>query len=1113
MRYDRYILVAFFRFLLLLPAIAFSQTEQGTPFIRNYPPTEYGESSGNWAIAQDQRGIMYFGNANSVLEYDGNKWRPISVSNNSVVRSIAIDSSGIVYIGAVGEFGYLSPNEKGFMTYHSLVDKLPKEEQDFADVWKTYATPDGVYFQTFTKLIRIKNNTVKIWKPENAFHFSFFVRNRFYINERGQGLKELINDKLRLVKSGSAFSGQRIYSMLPYPGESILMATREQGLYLMKLKPEAKDSVITHLNTTANNHLINDQVYGGVSLKNGKFAFATLLNGVIITDLQGNVAQILNKKNGLQDDIVKYVALDNQNDLWVALGKGISHIEISSPLTSINDAQGLNGFIEDIIKFKGRLYVATSLGVFTSVNDRFIQVEGIKAQTWSLRKFITQKDTVLLASSEAGIFEIKNTTAYLVYEGFGFVLHQWKKHPERLFIGMGDGFSSIRYENKAWHEEDYLKGIDVKVQSIAEDQKGDLWLGTAINGLIKITFNSGKLTKDSLITTWNSVYKLQTFDTTNGLPDMVNIIPYNFKDKFIFATNFGIYEFNERSSAFFRSPILKDEIGDAQVYRFAPQNKTSFWMFTIKPNKVKETGIAHLNSNGSYNWYTQPFLKISDWEIHTIYPDENGITWLGAPDGLLRYDAMVKKDFNVPFYTHIRLLQTGKDSLFGGNFYKKENDLAIPVTTQEDFLKRTLSYASNSLTFYYSATNYSDNKNNTFSYFLEGHETEWSAWSKKTEKEYTDLKEGSYVFHVKAKSIYGAESIESTYAFTILPPWYRTIWAYIVYVIAFIGFVYLIIRISVRRLVKAKNQLEKIVKERTAEVVEQKHLIEEKHKEITDSINYAERIQRSFLATKELLDENLKDHFVFFQPKDVVSGDFYWATKVSGSTFQVQGSEKTTSNQKPETDTFILVTADSTGHGVPGSIMSILNISSLESTVKEGFSEPAEILNHTRAKIIERLKKDGSAEGGKDGMDASLISFDFKNNTLSYAAANNPVWIVRSLSPFEGGARRAGDVELIELAPDKMPVGKHDKDSIPFTQHTIELQKGDVVYALTDGFPDQFGGPKGKKFMYKNLKELLVSIAPKPMEEQKETLKAAFNNWKGTLEQVDDVCLIGVRIL
>jgi serine phosphatase RsbU (regulator of sigma subunit)/tetratricopeptide (TPR) repeat protein len=262
-------------------------------------------------------------------------------------------------------------------------------------------------------------------------------------------------------------------------------------------------------------------------------------------------------------------------------------------------------------------------------------------------------------------------------------------------------------------------------------------------------------------------------------------------------------------------------------------------------------------------------------------------------------------------------------------------------------------------------------------------------------------------------------------------------------------------------------------------ITEQKHLVEEKHKEITDSINYAERIQRSFLATKELLDENLKDYFVLFKPKDVVSGDFYWASILNNGNFA-------------------LVTADSTGHGVPGAIMSLLNVTSLEKAIEAHF-EPSDILNATRKTIIERLKKDGSEHGGKDGMDASLIAFDFKQKQLHIAAANNPVWIVR-------------ENNLIEVKPDKMPVGKHDKDSTPFNQQTINIQKGDVIYAITDGYPDQFGGEKGKKFMSKNLKELLQANAHLPMEEQKALLDTTFKNWVGYLEQVDDVTILGVRV-
>ena len=277
------------------------------------------------------------------------------------------------------------------------------------------------------------------------------------------------------------------------------------------------------------------------------------------------------------------------------------------------------------------------------------------------------------------------------------------------------------------------------------------------------------------------------------------------------------------------------------------------------------------------------------------------------------------------------------------------------------------------------------------------------------------------------------------------------------------------------RLNKRKNKI----------IEHQKHIVEEKHKEITDSINYAERIQRSFLATKELLDENLKDYFVFFKPKDIVSGDFYWAGKL-------------------QNDQFAFVTADSTGHGVPGAIMSILNISSLEKAVESGINEPAEILNHARLNIIQRLKKDGSNEGGKDGMDCSLAVYDFKNKKLIVAAANNPIWIMRK--------NESGITEAIEIKVDKMPVGKHDKQAISFTQKKFDLLKDDVVYSLTDGFPDQFGGDKGKKFMSKNLRNLLATNAHLPMNEQKKLLQQTLKEWIGNLEQIDDITIIGIRI-
>ncbi len=278
-----------------------------------------------------------------------------------------------------------------------------------------------------------------------------------------------------------------------------------------------------------------------------------------------------------------------------------------------------------------------------------------------------------------------------------------------------------------------------------------------------------------------------------------------------------------------------------------------------------------------------------------------------------------------------------------------------------------------------------------------------------------------------------------------------------------------------------------------------KSQLEHRNKEITDSINYAERIQRSFLASTSLLDRNLQDYFVFFQPKDVVSGDFYWASFV-----KTPDSNDSFNNNN---DSFCYVTADSTGHGVPGAIMSIANIACLKEAVTKGFQKPDEILNETRKLVIEYLKNDGSPEGGKDGMDCSLLILNHDKTELTFASANNPVFIVRKNSEPQ-----TWNLELLEFKPDKMPVGKHDKDQTPFTLQTVTLQKGDVIYTLTDGFPDQFGGEKGKKYMIKNLKSFLLSIAHLPMSEQHSKLNEEFSNWKGENEQVDDVCILGVRV-
>jgi serine phosphatase RsbU (regulator of sigma subunit) len=265
------------------------------------------------------------------------------------------------------------------------------------------------------------------------------------------------------------------------------------------------------------------------------------------------------------------------------------------------------------------------------------------------------------------------------------------------------------------------------------------------------------------------------------------------------------------------------------------------------------------------------------------------------------------------------------------------------------------------------------------------------------------------------------------------------------------------------------------------EIKNASQIIEGKNRDITDSINYARRIQTSLLASEKLLKEKLPDHFIFFQPKDIVSGDFYWAAALENRSFAV-------------------AVADSTGHGVPGAIMSMLNISCLNEAVNaKNLTQPDDILNYARNRIIDHMSNDGSIEGGKDGMDAVVTCFNFSENKLQLSAANNPLWIIRKN-------------ELLEFAPDKMPVGRGTGEMVPFTKQDVTLQPGDLVIMITDGYADQFGGPNGKKFMYKQLKELLTRVHTLPLHEIKEKLKAAFENWMGQHEQVDDVLIFGIRV-
>lgn len=293
----------------------------------------------------------------------------------------------------------------------------------------------------------------------------------------------------------------------------------------------------------------------------------------------------------------------------------------------------------------------------------------------------------------------------------------------------------------------------------------------------------------------------------------------------------------------------------------------------------------------------------------------------------------------------------------------------------------------------------------------------------------------------------------------------------LILVFVFAGFIFRSLRIT--------SKQKQIIEIKNSETELQKRIIEEKNKDITDSIRYAKRIQDALMGEKVHVSAHLPEHFIFFVPKDIVSGDFHW------------GAEKN--------EYWYFAAVDCTGHGVPGAVMSMLGISFLNDIVfSEGFLTPAEILNRLRDRVVKELRQTAEAGGSKDGMDISLCRLNLKTNELQWAGAYNP------LNIFRNG-------QLEELKGDKQPIGYHP-ESRPFTNHEIQLKKGDSIYLYSDGYADQFGGPKGKKFKYKQLEDLLIANNHLPLRGQKEILRKSFMEWKGNLEQVDDVCVFGVRL-
>lgn len=1010
-----------------------AQNPTGMPFLKNYTPRDYKATPQNLSITKDKNGIFYFANAAGVLSYNGKEWHLNKIPGNSATTFVYCGSDNLLYVGAYNELGYFKKKNTGTLEYNSLKNQI---KEDFGKIISINEINKIVYFQTNKGFFKSENQKITFIKAPGSLFVGHFFNGKFYVRVKEKGLYEFNGTNFSPVPNGEYFAALPVFGVVK-TDSTLLVVTDTDLLRSRNNKPFEKINLpFSNFNTLK-------------LLDNKLLSFGLFGDGLVITDLNFRIIHWLNNENGLQDATINDQVLDDEKNLWVALNRGISKIEVLSPVTTFGFNQGIKSSIESIKEHKNELYISTYNGVLylNKNTQKFASVSNLNVDCYGLNEFSLNGDTALLVAANSGIYKISNKSANKIINCIPYNFAQSKFYQNRIFICNDDGFKSFSYVNGNWKQEDIDYKIDWPVLTFTEINDKTIWVSDLNEGVYRLTMQNSSTDK----------VKIDKFEN-NGLPKGF-VYAFSYNTKPLFGTTDGLYEFDTKTNRFFKSSLNPKLNNKFSVHRMSVDLKNNLWL-SVFYEKNQEYDICYFDGK---KWITAPFKKSSDDIIQCIGYDKR-VAYFGSAAGLFCYDYTNHIDYEKSFHTSIAYFTAG--------------GIAQPIITQNNE-HPILEYSLNDINFHFYSGTYTEESATQFSYYLEGFSKKWSEWSVSNEAIFTNLHEGDYVLKVKSKNLYDKISSETKFTFTILAPWYRTWWVYTLYIVLFSAFVYGAILFSTRSL---KN----IIKERTAEVVEQKEeielqklVLEEKNRDILDSIKYAKRIQEAIIPTEETLREAIGDDlFVFYKPKDIVSGDFYWMQQFD--------------------NTVLLAVVDCTGHGVPGAFVSIVGNNGLNRAVNEfGLREPAKILDKLSVLTEESFKQHGKEEL-RDGMDICLVAIDTTTREIQYAGANNPLWLIRSGNRFE------------EIKANKQPIGKFEARQ-PFTNHKITLEKGDSIFMFTDGYADQFGGENGKKFKYKQLQELILLNNQLKYPFLKSILVQSFENWKENYEQVDDVCLMGIK--
>jgi ligand-binding sensor domain-containing protein/serine phosphatase RsbU (regulator of sigma subunit) len=1008
------------------------------------------ESNIVYSLYEDVKGHIWIGTHKGLTVYDGKDFRTYTTDDgltSNIVKAIFEDVNSRLWIGT--QYG-------GVCLLNNITDN--KSDSLFTNQFEEFELPFSKDYAEITVSDIIEGTDETIWFGTNKGLVSF---------DEGQA-------KVYTKKDG--LLPGNIYDLHQDEDDNILIAT-SSGL--------SKYSDGEFINYNRENNYPFDAVLNINEDKLGNIWVGTSRMGVVRVNFKLDIYEVYNSEKGLSEDIVLSILEDASDNIWIGTkGGGVNKFR-SIGFTHFNEKQGLpnekiNGLTLDS---EDNIWFATRGGAIKYSNDSFTvfnKKSGLPVDY--VNTIFEDNDENIWIGGLIGLTKIVDGRIEKVFSIFDGVvnpvtcLYQDKKGV--LWVGTEGGLGKIEGDKIKFYR--MIDGMNQgKITSITEDNKGRLWIGTlggGINWFNGIDF--GYLTED---------------DLGSLSSNFVNCIVKGPRGNIFIGTKDGITKYNVTTDEPTIFNAKNSGLSSNNINMMIFDEDNQLWVGTDKgldriifnPPQIIRKNNEHISEIKHYG--RADGIIGGEINRNAACEDEVGNIWFGSNKGAIKLDITVDdiSNYTPPTYiTGIKVENQKQD--WRSKNYEVEAWTGLPKNL-------VLPYYESSVAFEFVGINHEAQEKVEYYWYLEGFEEKRNIPEKTNKASYPKLPPGEYTFKVYAcnKDELCGEDNPATFSFVVSPPFWQEGWFVTSSILIGLLLIYLFIKFREKKLMQERELLEDKVKERTQEVVDKnKELelvnleigsknkeIESKNNDLNSSIRYALTIQQaSFPPIQELKDE-YPDSFMYHLPRDIVSGDFYWYKKLG--------------------DKFVIAIADCTGHGVPGALTSMIGIALLNEIVSgKKITDPSIILNLLDKGIIKAFENSESETN--DGMDISLITIDQKTNEIEYSGAYRPLILIRN--GF-----------LQEFKATKMSIGFKDVQDKTFEKHTLQIEKGDNIYMFSDGYPDQFGGPKNKKFKSKMMKDMLISSSSASMAEQKEVVDKAYLDWKGDCEQVDDILVSGIK--